>query len=50
MSNQVDGDGGENVDVESDHLDGVECGAGCTEIWEHVSDQRRAEQDRASDD
>lgn len=22
------------------HLDGVEVGAGCTEIWEHLADQR----------
>jgi len=36
MSNQ-DGGG------ERDHLEGVECGAGCTEIWEHLSDHRREE-------
>jgi hypothetical protein len=23
-----------------DHLDGVEDGCGCTEIWEHLSEQR----------
>ena len=22
------------------HLDGVEVGAGCTEIWEHLAEQR----------
>lgn len=32
-----------------DHLDGLEDGAGCTEIWERLSEQRAAEQ-RASDD
>jgi hypothetical protein len=37
MSNQ-------GVDDERDHLEGVECGAGCTEIWKHLSEQRRAEQ------
>jgi hypothetical protein len=24
----------------SDHLDGLESGAGCTEIWERLSEQR----------
>jgi hypothetical protein len=23
-----------------DHLDGIEDGCGCTEIWEHLSDSR----------
>jgi hypothetical protein len=41
MSNQVD-------EGDMDHLDGLECGTGCTEIWEHLSDQRREEP--ASDD
>jgi hypothetical protein len=27
-------------DVDTDHLDGVEPGAGCTEIWEHLSERR----------
>lgn len=26
-----------------DHLNGVEDGCGCTEIWEHLSEQREAE-------
>ncbi|WP_435349706.1 hypothetical protein [Haloarchaeobius sp. HRN-SO-5] len=26
-----------------EHLDGVEPGAGCTEIWEHLSEQRDEE-------
>lgn len=30
-------DGDERDDA---HLDGVEVGAGCTEIWEHLADQR----------
>ncbi|MFB6171062.1 MAG: hypothetical protein ABEJ23_00910 [Haloarculaceae archaeon] len=25
-----------------DHLDDVEDGCGCTEIWEHLSEQREA--------
>jgi hypothetical protein len=28
-----------------DHLDDVEDGCGCTEIWEHLSDQRQAADD-----
>ena len=27
-------------DVDTDHLDDVEDGCGCTEIWEHLSDER----------
>ena len=27
------------------HLDGVEPGAGCAEIWEHLSEQREAEEE-----
>jgi len=26
--------------ADDDHLDDVEDGCGCTEIWEHLSDQR----------
>ncbi|MFC7076547.1 hypothetical protein [Haloarcula halophila] len=26
----------------TDHLDDVEDGCGCTEIWEHMSEQREA--------
>lgn len=33
----------------NDHLDGLEDGAGCTEIWERLSEQRASEQ-HASDD
>lgn len=32
-------DGGETPD-RPDHLAGVEAGAGCTEIWEYLSEQR----------
>jgi len=28
-----------------EHLDDVEDGCGCTEIWEHLSDQREADDD-----
>jgi hypothetical protein len=38
MSNQSEAE-------DDSHLDGVECGAGCTEIWEHVSEQRREQSD-----
>ena len=27
-------------EADTGHLDGVEVGAGCTEIWEHLSEQR----------
>ena len=33
----------------NEHLDGLEDGAGCTEIWERLSEQRASDQ-RASDD
>ena len=34
-----------NVD-DSDHLADVEDGAGCTEIWEHLSERREAEREK----
>lgn len=35
-------DGGEGADQDPDrsHLEGVDDGCGCTEIWEHLSEQR----------
>lgn len=30
----------ETEDVDTSHLDNVEDGCGCTEIWEHMSDER----------
>ncbi|MFB6121646.1 MAG: hypothetical protein ABEJ68_11070 [Halobacteriaceae archaeon] len=30
----------EVTDEETAHLDGVDAGAGCTEIWEQLSEQR----------
>ena len=27
-------------EVDTEHLDDVRCGAGCTEIWEHMSEVR----------
>jgi hypothetical protein len=29
----------------TDHLDDVEDGSGCTEIWEHLSEQRESDTD-----
>lgn len=29
--------------ADADHLDSVEDGCGCTEIWEHLSEQRAAD-------
>jgi len=34
---------------EDDHLSGIEDGAGCTEIWEHLSRGRRAEEARGAE-
>jgi len=33
-----DDDSGEDIDT--GHLDDVDDGCGCTEIWEHLSDER----------
>ena len=30
----------DSAEHEDDHLDDVEDGCGCTEIWEHLSEQR----------
>jgi hypothetical protein len=39
----------EETESEDDHLAGVEDGAGCTEIWEHLSRGRReAEETRGA--
>ena len=48
-----DGDGNGNDEVPSDadpedderlaHLDGLADGCGCAEVWEHLSEQRSAE-------
>lgn len=27
-------------DVDTSHLDGVDDGCGCAEVWEHLSDER----------
>jgi hypothetical protein len=36
----TDADTAEHDDVDTTHLDDVEAGAGCTEIWEHLSERR----------
>jgi hypothetical protein len=33
-------DTGENEEIDTSHLDNIEDGCGCTEIWEHMSDER----------
>ena len=38
MSRATDDEPGEEIDTS--HLDDVEDGCGCTEIWEHMSDER----------
>jgi len=39
-----DGRDGDRPNREDDHLAGVEPGAGCTEIWEHLSEHRNGEE------
>lgn len=34
----------------SNYLDDIEDGAGCTEIWEHLSNRREAESDDDEDE
>ncbi|WP_164471725.1 hypothetical protein [Halosimplex salinum] len=36
---QVESDD-EREEVDTSHLDGVEDGCGCAEVWEHLSDER----------
>ena len=35
---------------DEDHLDGVQDGAGCTELWDHLSEQRAENADADADD
>ena len=48
MSNQLTKPDGGEVEADRSHLEDVESGAGCTEIWETLS-ERRAEAERAED-
>ena len=38
MSGRADDEHDEDVDTS--HLDAVDDGCGCTEVWEHLSDER----------
>jgi hypothetical protein len=38
----------EEAEVDTSHLDNIEDGCGCTEVWEHLSEGRDAE--TAADD
>ncbi|MCD2203243.1 hypothetical protein [Halobacterium sp. KA-6] len=40
-----DADREETPDRDDDHLADVEPGAGCTEIWEHLSERRESHDD-----
>ncbi|WEL16696.1 MULTISPECIES: hypothetical protein [unclassified Halorhabdus] len=40
----------ETHDADDDHLDDVEDGCGCAEIWETMSEQREPPVDTAADD
>ncbi|MFW5956634.1 MAG: hypothetical protein ACOCQY_04450 [Halorhabdus sp.] len=40
---------GERDDTEFDHLEDVEDGCGCAEIWETMSEQRDGERNVADD-
>lgn len=35
------------AEATDDHLDDIPDGAGCTEIWEHLSDRREADAERS---
>ena len=35
LNDETDGE-----EIDTSHLDDVEDGCGCTEIWEHMSDER----------
>lgn len=39
-----------NQETADDHLDGLESGAGCTEIWERLSERREQAADRVSEE
>ena len=43
MSEKEPADDGE--EVATDHLDGMDDGCGCAEIWEHLSERREADPD-----
>lgn len=49
MSNQVSETNTGGTDGDRSHLEDVEAGAGCTEIWETLS-ERRAQAEAAADD
>ncbi|MEF8894603.1 hypothetical protein [Halodesulfurarchaeum sp.] len=49
MSNQVSETNTGGADGDRSHLEDVEAGAGCTEIWETLS-ERRAQAEAAADD
>lgn len=36
-------------EVDTAHLDDIEDGGGCAEVWEHLSEAREADGDRESD-
>ncbi|MFQ3319309.1 MAG: hypothetical protein ACI8UR_000957 [Natronomonas sp.] len=40
MSDDFDDDTDAEEDIDTSHLDNVDDGCGCTEIWEHMSDER----------
>jgi len=35
----------EETDPDTSHLDDIEDGCGCTEVWEHLSENREASSD-----
>lgn len=49
MSNQTSEAKGDGADPDRSHLEDVESGAGCTEIWETLS-ERRATAEASADD
>jgi hypothetical protein len=48
MSEQLTDTDDETEDVSTDHLDDMDDGCGCAEVWEHLSEQR--DDEAAADD
>ncbi|WP_277555231.1 hypothetical protein [Halobaculum limi] len=43
MAEQAVDDGEDEQEVERAHLEGLEDGCGCAEVWEHLSDEEDVE-------
>lgn len=43
------GDDDETQEVDRSHLEGLEDGCGCAEVWEHLSDADGADDDQSTE-